>query len=120
MLLQVYVAAAKRSIMSCLDLPPDQAALLTTNHLDANIHAVSRAAHPCSKLIPCLSTCLVALSPTFCSWHSHYAAMYLQPSHSVPHGMLPRHVNQSVQLELMVCCHIALCLFAGAHASGDT
>lgn len=39
--LQVYVAAAKRSIMSCLDLPPHLAALLTTNHLEANIHAVS-------------------------------------------------------------------------------
>lgn len=40
LLLQVYVAAAKRSILSCLDLPADQAALLTTNHLEANIHAV--------------------------------------------------------------------------------
>lgn len=36
----MYVAAAKRSIMSCLNLPPEQSALLTTNHLDANIHAV--------------------------------------------------------------------------------
>lgn len=38
---KVYVAAAKRSIMGCLDLPPQLSALLTTNHLDANIHAVS-------------------------------------------------------------------------------
>lgn len=38
---KVYVAAAKRSIMSCLDLPPHLADLLTTNHLDASIHAVS-------------------------------------------------------------------------------
>lgn len=37
---KVYVAAAKRSIMGCLDLPPHLSALLTTNHLDANIHAV--------------------------------------------------------------------------------
>jgi hypothetical protein len=36
----VYVAAAKRSILSCLDLPAELSALLTTNHLDANIHAV--------------------------------------------------------------------------------
>ncbi|WIA30015.1 hypothetical protein OEZ86_000112 [Tetradesmus obliquus] len=37
---KVYVAAAKRSILACLDLPPEQAALLTTNHLEANIHVV--------------------------------------------------------------------------------
>jgi hypothetical protein len=37
---KVYVAAAKRGIMACLDLPPEQAQLLTTNHLDANIHVV--------------------------------------------------------------------------------
>jgi hypothetical protein len=38
---KVYVAAAKRGIMACLDMPPEQAALLTTNHLEANIHVVS-------------------------------------------------------------------------------
>jgi DNA cross-link repair 1A protein len=38
---KVYVAAAKRSIMACLDLTPEQAQLLTTNHLEANIHVVS-------------------------------------------------------------------------------
>lgn len=37
---KVYVCAAKRSVMSCLDLPPEQQALLTTNHLEANIHVV--------------------------------------------------------------------------------
>jgi hypothetical protein len=49
-MVQVYVAAAKRSIMSCLDLPPHLAALLTTNHLDANIHAV-RHTQQCSSCV---------------------------------------------------------------------
>eukprot|EP00775_Hariotina_reticulata_P012752 gene12752-12881_t len=37
---KVYVCAAKRSVMSCLDLPPEQQALFTTNHLEASIHVV--------------------------------------------------------------------------------
>jgi hypothetical protein len=37
---KVYVGAAKRSIMECLDLEPALAALLTANHLEANIHTV--------------------------------------------------------------------------------
>lgn len=38
---KVYVAAAKRAVMGAINLPPEQAALLTTNHLEANIHVVS-------------------------------------------------------------------------------
>eukprot|EP00878_Enallax_costatus_P029508 GHUV01032002.1.p2 GENE.GHUV01032002.1~~GHUV01032002.1.p2 ORF type:complete len:503 (+),score=218.02 GHUV01032002.1:4005-5513(+) len=37
---KVYVAAAKRAVMGAINLPPEQAALLTTNHLEANIHVV--------------------------------------------------------------------------------
>jgi hypothetical protein len=43
---KVYVGAAKRSIMGCLDLEPELAALLTTNHLEANIHTVSHCSPP--------------------------------------------------------------------------
>jgi DNA cross-link repair 1A protein len=46
---KVYVAAAKRGIMACLDLPPEQAQLLTTNHLEANIHVVSPATFPAGR-----------------------------------------------------------------------
>lgn len=37
---RVYVAAAKRAVMACLDLTPEQTALLTTNHLASNLHVV--------------------------------------------------------------------------------
>lgn len=37
---KVYVASAKRRIMGCLDLAPEYASLLTTSHLETNLHAV--------------------------------------------------------------------------------
>lgn len=37
---KVYMAASKRSVMGCIDLPPEHAQLLTSNHLEANIHVV--------------------------------------------------------------------------------
>ena len=38
---QVYVSKEKLAIMQCCNLAPDYARMLTTNHLDTNIHAVS-------------------------------------------------------------------------------
>lgn len=38
---KIYVAAAKRAVLGAIKLPPEHAALLTTNHLEANIHVVS-------------------------------------------------------------------------------
>jgi DNA cross-link repair 1A protein len=40
---KVYVCAAKRGVMGCLGLAPPYASLLTTNHLETNIHAVPMA-----------------------------------------------------------------------------
>lgn len=37
---KVYVAAAKRRVLGCLDLAPEYAQLLTTDHLATNLHAV--------------------------------------------------------------------------------
>ncbi len=39
----MYVCAAKRGVMGCLGLAPPYASLLTTNHLETNIHAVPMA-----------------------------------------------------------------------------
>lgn len=38
---KVYIGAAKRGVLSCLGLAPEYAALLTTNHLETNLHAAS-------------------------------------------------------------------------------
>ena len=38
---KVYVAAAKRGVLGCIGLAPEFAALLTTDHLETNLHAVS-------------------------------------------------------------------------------
>lgn len=40
---QVYVSAAKRAVMDCLELAPEYRALITSDHLETNIHAVSCA-----------------------------------------------------------------------------
>ncbi|KAI8467405.1 MAG: beta-lactamase-like protein [Monoraphidium minutum] len=37
---KLYVAAAKRAVLGCVDLAPDFRALLTTDHLETNVHAV--------------------------------------------------------------------------------
>jgi hypothetical protein len=38
---KVWMSTAKKAVMDCLDLPPEYAALPTSNHLETNIHAVS-------------------------------------------------------------------------------
>jgi hypothetical protein len=37
---KLYVAAAKRSVLACVDLAPEFRSLLTTDHLETNMHAV--------------------------------------------------------------------------------
>jgi DNA cross-link repair 1A protein len=37
---KIYVSATKKKILDCLDLPPDEAALLTTDDSETNLHAV--------------------------------------------------------------------------------
>ena len=37
---KVYVSKEKMAILQCCDLPPAHAELLTTNHLETNVHAV--------------------------------------------------------------------------------
>lgn len=37
---KLYVAAAKRAVLGCIDLAPEYRALLTTDHLATNMHAV--------------------------------------------------------------------------------
>jgi len=40
---KLYVAAAKRSVLQCVDLSPEFRSLLTTDHLETNMHAVRDA-----------------------------------------------------------------------------
>jgi hypothetical protein len=53
--LQVYVSAAKRAVMDCLELAPEYRALITSDHLETNIHAVRarRACLPAARLMRC-------------------------------------------------------------------
>lgn len=41
---KVYVSKEKMQILQCCDLPREYASLLTTDHLETNIHAVSTVA----------------------------------------------------------------------------
>lgn len=43
---KVYVSKEKAATLACCNLSPTYSALLTTNHLDTNIHAVSVKARP--------------------------------------------------------------------------
>ena len=36
----MYVSVAKRKVLECIELPPDTAALLTSNDKETNLHAV--------------------------------------------------------------------------------
>ena len=48
---KVYVNKEKMQILQCCDLPQEYASLLTTDHLETNIHAVS-AVRSCSRRFP--------------------------------------------------------------------
>ena len=56
---KVYVNKDKMAILRCCNLAPDYEALLTTNHLETNVHAVREAqtASACGCVWFCMVLC---------------------------------------------------------------
>ncbi|KAF8069613.1 Dclre1a [Scenedesmus sp. PABB004] len=71
---RVYVSAAKRGVLACLGLPPEQAALLTANHLDARIHVV-RPARPRGRRVPMRQVSLAEMESLLVRYKGRYTSV---------------------------------------------